>query len=100
LTPFGVSRKQFAMFGHNLPEPETYKEKTDLLIRGAVRVHVTQDAVENEIGPDDKNNGRHEQKCARYESCEVHTFQSIWPSPDKRGNRTSALEEHSWTQRF
>jgi hypothetical protein len=68
-----VTRKQFAMFGHNLPEPEIHKEKTNLLIRSAVRVHFIKDAVENDVGPDDKNNGHHEQKCARYESCEVRT---------------------------
>ena len=70
------------MFGHNFPEPEIHKQKTDLLTRGSARVHIIQDMEENKIGPDDKNNRRHEEKCAGDEWCKVHAFQSIRPVPD------------------
>jgi hypothetical protein len=80
LTPLGVSRKKFAMFRHDQTEPKIDKQKTDLLTRGAIRVHLIQDTIENEVGPDDEDNGRDEQKCAWDEPGEVHTIQSIWPS--------------------
>jgi hypothetical protein len=80
LTPLGVSRKQFAMFRHDQTEPKIDKQKIDLLTRGAIRVHLLQESIENDIGFDDKDDARHEQKCAWYEAGEVHAIQSIWPS--------------------
>lgn len=80
LTPLGVCRKQFAMFRHDQTEPKIDKQKTDLLTRGAIRIHLIQDTIENEVGSDDKDNGRHKQKCAGDEPGEVHIVQSIWPS--------------------
>lgn len=62
------------MFRQNLCEPKIDKQKTDLLTRGATRVHVIQDAIENEICSDKKGNGGHEQKCTWYEACEVHSI--------------------------
>jgi hypothetical protein len=47
------------MFRQNLPEPKIDKQKTDLLTRGATRVHVIQDVIENEICSDDRDNGGH-----------------------------------------
>ena len=82
LTRLRVSRKQFAMFRQDQTEPKIDKQKTDLLTRGAIRVHLFQDTIENEICSDDKDNGRHEQKCAWDEPGEFHTIQSIWLSPD------------------
>jgi hypothetical protein len=52
------------MFRHDQTEAKIDKQKTDLLTRGAIRVHLIQDTIENEIGSDDKDNGCHEQKCA------------------------------------
>jgi hypothetical protein len=80
LTPLGVPRKKFGMFRYDQTEPKIDKQKTDLLTCGAIRVHLIQDTIENEIGPDDEDNGRDEQKCAWDEPGEVHTIQSIWPS--------------------
>jgi hypothetical protein len=43
------------MFRQNLSEPEIDKQKTNLLTRGATRVHVIQGAIDNEICSDDKD---------------------------------------------
>jgi hypothetical protein len=79
LTPLGVSRKEFAMFRHDQTEPKIDKQKTDLLTHGTMLVHFMQDAKENEIGSNDKDNRRYKKKRAQYELREVHPFQSIWP---------------------
>jgi hypothetical protein len=67
------------MFRHDLFEPKTDKKKTDLLAGGTVRIHFIQDAKENEIGSDDKDSGRDEQECVKYDVSEVHPLHSIWP---------------------
>jgi hypothetical protein len=51
--------------------------KTDLLTRGAIHVHVIQDAIENEICSDDKDSGGHELSV-----------------PGKRGNRPSGFSSY------
>jgi hypothetical protein len=67
------------MFRHDLFEPKTDKKKTDLLAGGTVRIHFIQDAKENEIGSDDKDSGRDEQECAKYDVSGVHPLHIIWP---------------------
>jgi hypothetical protein len=49
------------MFSDNLAELKIHKKEADLLVCGAIRVHLIQHTAENNIGPDDGDSARHEQ---------------------------------------
>ena len=95
-----VCGKQTLMFGNNLPKSKIHEKKTDLFVRAVIRVHVIQNATENEIGPDNKDYGGQEEKGEWYDANEVHGLSRVYDTrPGKRRNRKGRFEYEPFRNR-